>query len=261
MQKKTSTIGRDVEIHPTAQLLAKELVIGDFTKIGPNVTITGRYVEIGREGWITTGALIGGGRAEMGSLKTGDFLHLGKNSMINTANEVVLGHEVGIGMDGKIFSHGAYLSEYDGFPYQDAPVKIGSNVWLPYAIVNPGVTIGDNIVVAAMSLINRNLPTGCLAGGVPVKILRENAFPKEITKEEKIGILDMILNEARHYGIVTERDASGTTLSMDKTVFDILNRRIEGPADVNTDKVKDILRRHGIRFRFYSDNEEYREWD
>ncbi|MHA2359328.1 MAG: hypothetical protein ACXAB5_03575, partial [Candidatus Thorarchaeota archaeon] len=100
MTKDNAVIGRDVEIHPDAKLLAKDLVIGDFTKIGKDVIIAGGRVEIGREAWITTGVLIGGGRAEMGSLKTGDFLHLGKRSMVNTANEVTIGHEVGIGMEG-----------------------------------------------------------------------------------------------------------------------------------------------------------------
>ncbi|MHA1942949.1 MAG: acyltransferase [Candidatus Thorarchaeota archaeon] len=261
MTKDNAVIGRDVEIHPDAKLLAKDLVIGDFTKIGKDVIIAGGRVEIGREAWITTGVLIGGGRAEMGSLKTGDFLHLGKGSMVNTANEVTIGHEVGIGMEGKVFAHGAYLSEYDGFPYQDGPVHIGSNVWMPYAIVNPNVTIGDNVVVAAMSLINKDLPSGCLAGGIPVKILRENFYPREVTPEEKIRVIDSIINEANHFRLKPDRNESGTRINLEKTVFDIPNRKIEGPADKKTDKFKDLLRRHGIRFRFYSDGEEYRPWD
>lgn len=261
MTSENIVIGRGVKIHHSAQLLAKELVIGDFTQIGENVKITGSHVEIGRDGWITTNVLIGGGRAERGSLKTGDFLHLGRGSMINTASEVTLGHEVGIGMDSRIFTHGAYLSEYDGFPYQEGPVAIGSNVWLPYAIVNPNITIGDNVVVAAMSLINKNLPSGCLAGGIPVKILRENVYPKPISKEFKMQVVDQILKESLVFGIQAERDLKGTTITFGKTTFNIPMRKIEGPANKDTEKIKDLLRRHGIRFRFYSDNEEYRAWD
>jgi acetyltransferase-like isoleucine patch superfamily enzyme len=261
MENEAAEIGRDVVIHPSAKLLAKELVIGDFTKIGQDVTIAGGRVEIGREAWITTGVLIGGGRAEMGSLKTGDFLHLGKGSMVNIANEVNIGDEVGIGMDGKIFTHGAYLSEYEGFPYQDAPVKIGSNVWLPNAMVFPGVTIGNNVVVSAMSLVNRDLPDGCLAAGIPARILKENLYPREVSKEKKIAILDQILYEAGRHNIVAERDEDGTTISVNKTNFYVPKRVIEGPANSTTDKVKDLLRRHGIRFRFYNDGETYQEWD
>ncbi|MHA2301621.1 MAG: acyltransferase [Candidatus Thorarchaeota archaeon] len=261
MTKNNIVVGRDVDIHPTAKILAKEVVIGDFTKIGENVIITGGHVEIGREAWITTNVLIGGGRAEMGSLKTGDFLHLGKGSMVNIANEVTIGNEVGIGMDGRVFTHGAYLSEYDGFPYQEGPVKIGSNVWLPYAIVNPNITIGDNVVVAAMSLVNRDLPSGCLAGGIPVRIISENVYPKPISEKEKIRVVDQVLKESLLKGISAERDSKGVTVTLGKTMFDLPDRRIEGPANENTEMMRDLLRRHGIRFRFYSDGEEYRPWD
>lgn len=261
MSQNNVTIGRNCVVHPTARLLAKELVIGDFTKIGPNVTIDGDCVEIGREAWIANGVLIGGGRSEMGFLKTGDFLHLGKDSMVNTANEVIIGNEVGIGMNSNIFAHGAYLSQYDGFPYQDAPVRIGSNVWIPYAIVSPGVTLGDEIVIAAMSLVNRDLPSGCLAGGIPVSILRENVYPREVSEEEKKVVLDQIVSEAQRYSLFVERNSAGTTLTLGKTVFDIPARKIEGPANEETERVKDLLRRHGIRFKFYHDGESYRVWD
>ena len=261
LTEQSIVTGRDVVIHPTAKLLAEEITIGDFSKIGENVVIAGRKVEIGREAWITTGVLIGGGRAELGSLKTGDFLHLGKDSMVNIASEVVIGDEVGIGMDGKVFTHGAYLSDYDGYPHQQGPVKIGSNVWLPYAIVNPEVSIGNNVVVAAMSLINRDLPSGCLAGGIPARILKENYYPREITRDEKIKVLDKIIYEANRVGLVVDRDNEGTILTMGRTVFDIPKRQIEGPGSNETEKLKDLLRRHGIRFRFYKDDSEYKHWD
>ncbi len=261
MPENDIELGRDVVIHPSARLLAKNIKIGDFSKIGENVVIGGRDIEIGREAWITTGVLIGGGRSEMGSLRTGDFLHLGKGSMVNTAHDVEIGHEVGIGMEGKVFTHGAYPSEYDGFPYQEGPVRIGSNVWLPYAIVNPNVTIGDNVVVAAMSLVNRDLPSGCLAGGIPVKILKENAYPRKVSAEEKRAVVDKIIKEAEFYGISVGRDEEATQVTLGKTSFDLPRRKIEGPASEETDRVKDLLRRHGVRFRFYNDGEQYRPWD
>ena len=164
-------------------------------------------------------------------------------------------------MDGRVFTHGAYLSEYDGFPCQDGPVKIGTNVWLPYAIVNPNVTVGDNVVVAAMSLINRDLPSGCLAGGIPVKIIRQNVYPRTVSEEEKLRVVDQVLKEALFFKIKGERDPKGSVMTFGKTTFDLPKRKIEGPANKETEKVKDLLRRHGIRFRFYSDGEQYRPWD
>ncbi len=261
MDDSNILLGRNVFVHPTAQISGADIEIGDFAWIGPNVLISGRSINIGREAWIGASAIIGGGRAEMGSLECGDFLHLGIRGQINTANTVLIGDEVGIGMNGMVFSHGAYLSEYDGFPYQDSPVSIGSNVWLPYAIVTPGVKIGSNVVVAAMSLVNRDLPSGCIAGGIPAKVLKEHVYPRNITQEQRIAVLDRIIQEAAFYGVEVSRDSIGETLTQGRTVFDLPKRRIEGPANSATERLKNLLRRHGIRFRFYNDGEQYREWD
>ena len=54
------------------------------------------------------------------------------------------------------------------------PIAIGDNVWLGGGvIVCPGVTIGDDTVVAAGAVVTRDLPAGVLAAGVPARVLRE----------------------------------------------------------------------------------------
>nr|WP_206442648.1 sugar O-acetyltransferase [Streptomyces boncukensis] len=53
------------------------------------------------------------------------------------------------------------------------PVTIGENVWLGGGvIVCPGVTIGDDTVVGAGSVVTRDLPAGVLAVGNPARVLR-----------------------------------------------------------------------------------------
>lgn len=55
-----------------------------------------------------------------------------------------------------------------------APICIESGVWLGANVsVLKGVTIGENTLVAAGSIVTRSLPAGVVAGGVPAKILRE----------------------------------------------------------------------------------------
>ena len=55
------------------------------------------------------------------------------------------------------------------------PIKIGNHVWIgTNCIVLKGVTIGDGAVIAAGSVVNRDIPTRVLAGGVPAKVLKEN---------------------------------------------------------------------------------------
>ena len=54
------------------------------------------------------------------------------------------------------------------------PVRIGRSCWLGAGvIVLPGVTIGDNTVVGAGSVVTRDLPSGVVAAGNPCRVLRE----------------------------------------------------------------------------------------
>lgn len=254
--------GKNVTIHHTAKIDVEYLVIGDFTTINANAHIHGKKVEIGREAWIGEHCWIGGGRAEMGELKTGDFLHCGPYSHLNIADKLIIGNEVGIGIETKIFTHGSYLDELRGFPFQQGPVTIGNNVWLPNAWVNPNVTIGDNVVVGAMSLVNKNLPSGCFAGGVPSRVIRERAYPKILSKEQKKSIIRNILNDMFACGVI-KRAYSGVNdfIKVDKTSFHFNPREIEGKATKQTEIAKNVLRRHGIRFRYFNDNGIYRNWN
>ncbi len=61
----------------------------------------------------------------------------------------------------------------EGYQY-NAPVHIGKNCWLGAGvIIVPGITIGDNVVVGAGSVVTKDLPSNVVAVGNPCKILRE----------------------------------------------------------------------------------------
>ncbi len=54
------------------------------------------------------------------------------------------------------------------------PVHIGKNCWLGAGVVVlPGVTIGDNTVIGAGSIVTKDIPSGVVAVGNPCRILRE----------------------------------------------------------------------------------------
>jgi galactoside O-acetyltransferase len=54
------------------------------------------------------------------------------------------------------------------------PVTIGDNVWIGSSVqIMPGVTIGENTVVGAGSVVTRDLPANVVAVGVPCRVVRE----------------------------------------------------------------------------------------
>lgn len=55
------------------------------------------------------------------------------------------------------------------------PIKIGDHVWVGMNVtILKGVTIGNGCIIAAGSVVNRDIPEKCLVGGVPAKILKQN---------------------------------------------------------------------------------------
>lgn len=53
------------------------------------------------------------------------------------------------------------------------PVTIGHNVWIGgRAIINPGVTIGDNAVIASGAVVVKNVPANVVVGGNPARIIK-----------------------------------------------------------------------------------------
>lgn len=54
------------------------------------------------------------------------------------------------------------------------PVTLGDDVWVGgRAVINPGVTIGDRVVVASGSVVTRDVPADVVVGGNPARILKQ----------------------------------------------------------------------------------------
>jgi maltose O-acetyltransferase len=74
-----------------------------------------------------------------------------------------------------------------------APIVIGNSVWIgAHAIVNPGITIGDNVVIGSGSVVTRDIPSGVVAAGNPCRVLRT------ITEEDHTYWLKQ-LEDAENY--------------------------------------------------------------
>lgn len=80
---------------------------------------------------------------------------------------ITIGDNSVIGFNTTILAHEYLIEEY-----RLGDVVIGSNVMVgANSTILPGVTIGDGAVVSAMTLVHRDVPAGCLAGGNPMQII------------------------------------------------------------------------------------------
>ena len=53
-------------------------------------------------------------------------------------------------------------------------VNIGKNVWIGrQTTILSGVSIGDNSIIGAHSLVNKDIPSNCIVGGIPAKIIKK----------------------------------------------------------------------------------------
>jgi acetyltransferase-like isoleucine patch superfamily enzyme len=253
-------LGEGVVIEQGAIIRVKKAKIGDRTIIRSGARIEGNNIELGTESYLDHYAWIGGGSCwDKGAyLVAGAWMHLGWNAQINIGRGVQLGEEVGIGIESKLFCHGAYLPADKGFPVQWGSVNIGNRVWLPNAIVMPNVMIGNDVVVAAGSLVNKQLPNGCFAAGVPAKVVKWDCYPRELTDEEKSELVARVISDA-NLRSESKTDAKNR-ISVNRAVFNLDERTIEGPVTVDSEKLKNQLRRNGIRFKYYNKRSEYVPW-
>lgn len=105
-------------------------------------------------------------------LTIGDHVSLGTNTQIHCADRVTIGSDSLIAWDVIIMDHDYH--KLDGDFVKKAPVILGERVWVGCrVIVTRGVTIGDGAVIAAGSVVTRDVPPASLVGGNPARVIRE----------------------------------------------------------------------------------------
>lgn len=134
----------------------------------------------------------------MRNVKLGDYSYVGIGSTLHNttigrycsiADKLVCGlpnHSLSLLSTSPLFtmrSNGTHYSWTNESLYYTAPkVKIGNDVWIGYGvtIVN-NITVGDGAVIAAGSVVTKDVPPYAIVGGVPAKILRYR-FDEDIRK-------------------------------------------------------------------------------
>lgn len=109
-------------------------------------------------------------------LHIGDFFYANFNFTVVDDGDVFIGDHVMVGPNVTIATagHPVESSLREKALQFNLPVHIGNNVWIgANVVVLPGVTIGDNTVIGAGSVVTKDIPANVVAVGNPCRVLRE----------------------------------------------------------------------------------------
>ena len=256
----------EIDIHPSVKIgknvkiKCKSIKLGEFCIIGDNVTIECNKFEAHSWLFMWHGVEVGRGgcNGRNSNVKIGKGVGIFENTVINPSESVEIGDNCGIGADVMIWTHGAWLDVMQGFPHDFGPVKLGNNVWLPArSIVLPNVTIGDNVVIGTNSIINRDLPDGCLAAGTPCKVIREGLYPRPLNDKDLRKLVEHICDDwidlciskgiTRNIEVWCENRKIFLNQNSLQTIYYLDDRKIEGHTNDVSEDLRDYLRRRGIK--------------
>lgn len=201
VESTSLSVGKNTTINNSIMLSNGPIEIGKLVQIKENSVLKAfKAVRIGDRTIVDRGVVVGGLQSEHSYFEVGSRCVILHHTYINTAREIIVGNNVGIGGYCMIFSHGVWQNAFKGYPFQFGKVEIKDDAWLPWHVfVMPGVTIGKGSTIAGGSVVTRDIPDHCLAGGVPARIIKQENYPSEMTIEEKNDLAKRVLRDFESY--------------------------------------------------------------
>ena len=152
-QRVTAEINAGCHTAEELRALMSELVGYEvdegFGLFPPIYSDFGRNIKLGRNVFINSGCCF----QDQGGIELGDGCMIGHQVVIATLNHDLMPERRASMIPAK--------------------VTLGKNVWVgAHATILPGVTIGDNSVVAAGAVVTKDVPANCVAAGVPARVVK-----------------------------------------------------------------------------------------
>ena len=154
--------------------------------LGPHLQLqTGRkgQIRFGRFAWVGHGSKI---RCHEGIVEIGPKTVIGQDCTISAYQRVSIGQQCVIADRAMFidFDHNVADPEQpirkQGIYKRD--VVVGSNVWIGYgAQILRGVTVGDNAIIGASSVVTRDIPANAVAAGSPARVIRMRPEPERLS--------------------------------------------------------------------------------
>ncbi len=141
-----------------AQEAQKQVITELFGSVGENASVSRGFI------------------CDFGSnIHVGDNFYAGYNCTMLDYAEIRIGDNCLIGPNVGIYTTGHDIRPEDRYKTGYArPITIGNNVWIGgHSCIMPGVIIGDGAIVAAGSVVTRNVASRTVVGGNPAKLLKQ----------------------------------------------------------------------------------------
>ena len=149
--------------------------VGPGAQIGGKPDITASDLVAGEQFRVWSGhrqTLICG----WGKIRIGDRVFLNSGVVLFSVVAITIGDDVALA--GEVYVMDSSSHGIEGRPIHEAAVTIGRGSWIgARSIILPGVTIGERVVVAAGSVVTKDVPDDTLVGGNPARVIRSLVYP------------------------------------------------------------------------------------
>jgi len=183
-------------------MYVNHLIKPQFTSLGKghqfirpwNMEVIGEPIVVGKHAYMMgeqgnkIKLVIWSANEDFGKITIGDYCLVSPGVRITSAHEIRLGNNC-------MLAKGAYITDADWHGIYDrvesigdtAPVILEDNVWIgDSAIVCKGVTIGENSIIGAGSIVTHDIPPNSIAVGNPAKVVKELDPTLQFTKRQKM---------------------------------------------------------------------------
>ena len=147
------------QLKPSDKESREKLIKKLFAQTGENITVEPNF-------WCDYGY----------NIFVGENFYVNHNCTILDCAKVEFGDNVFIAPNCGFYTAGHpldYETRNKGLEYAK-PIKVGNNGWIGgNVVVLPGVTIGDNVVIGACSVVNKDIPSNSVAVGNPCKVIKK----------------------------------------------------------------------------------------
>ncbi len=149
--------------------------VGARAQVLGSPTVDATDLEVGDDFKVWSGhrqTLISG----WGRMRIGDRVFVNCGTVLLAVEEITIGDDVAFANEAYVMDSNSHGLE--GGPHVQAPVRIGDGTWIgARALVLPGVTIGKRVMVAAGSVVTRDVPDDVLVAGNPARVVRSLSYP------------------------------------------------------------------------------------